>query len=269
MSIERVTPPTLDELAGVANAEHLALKGAEDRIRAAVSEGVLHAIRAGEALLAAQDLVPDGEWQRWVDANVRFHYATVSKYQRIAFYRVEVERWMADPQSKGSAIDAWKSLRGLPPMRSAKTIEPTVREEIAILAGTGLSNREIARVVGVSDVTVRIHTDPEYAKLRQRQARAAGRRRKAAKSALDRQEIAAEIKRKGGSLAVAYEHIRKLALALDAAMVETDEADERAEIREARSKVHLIDDAIVRASKLGRRTRSSAVGPRPSQWKAT
>lgn len=60
---EVVTPgdERLRELAEIFNREHEAMVGA---VRVAID----HAVRAGEALIEAKQLVPPGQWGKWLDA---------------------------------------------------------------------------------------------------------------------------------------------------------------------------------------------------------
>jgi hypothetical protein len=71
--IEGASPP---ELAEIANSEHALFM---DSGRAMVE----HAIRAGEALMAAKAQTPHGEWLPWVEANFHASERTARAYMRV------------------------------------------------------------------------------------------------------------------------------------------------------------------------------------------
>ena len=87
------------ELAETANREH-ALAG-----RAAVSM-VEHAVRAGDALLAAKQQVRHGQWLPWLDANFEGSARTAQQYMRLAGNAKRVAHLPPGEQSLTGALAA-------------------------------------------------------------------------------------------------------------------------------------------------------------------
>lgn len=67
----------LTELAAAANESHL-------RCEEAARTTLEHAMRAGEALTAAKELVPHGGWRDWLSENVRFSQRTAQLYMKVS-----------------------------------------------------------------------------------------------------------------------------------------------------------------------------------------
>lgn len=67
----------LTELAAAANESHL-------RCEEAARTTLEHAMRAGEALTAAKELVPHGGWRDWLRENVRFSQRTAQLYMNVS-----------------------------------------------------------------------------------------------------------------------------------------------------------------------------------------
>lgn len=243
---------TLDSLADIANREHEQVEQAIDVVRAGVTAGVMHAIRAGEALTAARQHVPDGEWEAWVAANIHYAQATVKIYSRLATYRAEVERWIEEG-GQGGILDAFRSLRGLPSVSEAPSRPEWEREVALARHAEGVPVNDIANELGIAWVTVKTWVDPTYKAHRRAERNAAKKRRLAAAKALKQQEQDRAVRKAGGSAADAYAAVRKAAAALDRALSEAGEADEREHLRAAMSSVHRAEDQIVRSMRLGRR----------------
>lgn len=247
------SPARLPALAAVANEEHRAVENAVSVVMAGVTEGVAHAIRAGEALLAARALVPDGQWEAWVSENIDYAVDTVKKYSRLAAYRSEVEQWMAEG-GQGGILDAWRALRGLPAVASSPgEREAWQRQEAIDRHGEGESIEAIAKSLGTSWGVVKTWVDPAYRAERQKAKTEQRRRRKAAAKALAQQERDQEIKKIGGNVADAYASVRKATASLDRAMREAVDADEREMVRLALSSAYKCEDQIVQSLRLGRR----------------
>ena len=79
-----IANPELQCLAAQINDEHAA---AENALRA----GLAHALRAGELLIAAKQLVPHGGWLPWLAANCKVSERTAQAYIRLAARRSELE----------------------------------------------------------------------------------------------------------------------------------------------------------------------------------
>lgn len=133
---------TLAELAAIANAAH-------ESVYAAGRQLVGHAIRAGEALLKAQEIVPDGEWIDWMAANVRMHVTTAYRYMRIAEHKAVVLD--ADVDSIGAALRllADRPRRGHGPLRYSPD---DVADMVALAKRVGI--KPAATALGVSPSTV-------------------------------------------------------------------------------------------------------------------
>ena len=76
---------TITNLATEINSEH-------NLCKEAMQKGVLHALRCGELLLRAKDLVEHGEWLPWLSANCEFSERTAQAYMRIAVHWPELEK---------------------------------------------------------------------------------------------------------------------------------------------------------------------------------
>lgn len=126
-----------------------------------------HAIAAGDALMAAQRLVPVGEWAKWVEENTpsgRGYWACQS-YMRLAALKVHV-----DPDlSIGANLQL---LRGMEGRSTSHKIPDHVRERAVHLAAAGeMSLAQIAREAGVDRSTVRAWVNPEWAREKEQRRR--------------------------------------------------------------------------------------------------
>ncbi len=75
--IQIVGKDDLQSLAGEIRREH-------DLCRKALSDGLQHAINAGEFLLKAKTLTPRGTWSTWVRDHCKFSERTAQAYMRVA-----------------------------------------------------------------------------------------------------------------------------------------------------------------------------------------
>jgi hypothetical protein len=82
--LELVVPPStdfeVDELAEQAEDEHRA-------VCEAIESAFTHALKAGEALLAIQRMIPRGAWRAWLRERGTIPENTAMVYMRIAHYR--------------------------------------------------------------------------------------------------------------------------------------------------------------------------------------
>jgi hypothetical protein len=97
-----VAPSSLDDLAETANREH-------GMARLSGEWMVGHAIRAGEALIAAKELVAHGEWLPWLAANFAPSGRTARAYMRVA------ANWQSSANlEEASLVKALESVSGKP-----------------------------------------------------------------------------------------------------------------------------------------------------------
>lgn len=238
---------SLDELAARANSEHALVESCVDAAIDAWTNGVFHAIYAGEALLAAKRLHEGkGDWRVWVEDNFDANYRTAARYMRIAFYR--------DRLSPGqvSVKSAQKSLEGLPPLPGFTTHLQSASEkstEAVRLREAGFTQAEVAEALDVSSTTVwRLTVPGADAKNRE-----AARRRRAknakARKALAEKEKADAIRKAGGNISTAYGYVRKAAAELDAALGNATSPEVRTALRAALAGVHKAEDEIGKAAR--------------------
>lgn len=160
------TDEQLRVLAATFNREHdLAVEASE-----AV---VFHAVRAGEALLAAKALVPPGKWSDWLQTNLPGgkRLSMCRNYMRLAALKQHV-----DPElSITSNLQMLTGLKGL--NLGTQRVPEDVKQEAIRLHNTGEFTRaEIARRLDTTKDSVRAWIDPEYAQRRNRRNAEARRR---------------------------------------------------------------------------------------------
>lgn len=237
--------PTLTELAATANAEHGLAIGA-------VTKAVEHAIRAGDALIAARRQVPRLQWTQWCEANVDIGSATIFRYIRLATYADQL------PKREPLGIDAaYELLRGLPHLSTVygvhnlTDIPEDVLEEVRRLRAEGVAWMAAAQVVGFPYVVVRRRLDPAFARQQKSYTNSHSRKKREAARALAREQRDAAVKKIGGNAANAYALIRRAAVELDRSF-ETAQPHERGPLRDALAYVHKAEDEIVKALRVGR-----------------
>jgi hypothetical protein len=119
-------------------------------------DALSHAIACGVALVEARKTVPDGQWARWIEENTDFNVHVARRYVRIATHRQLLESAEQRPRSLNAALGYLNEL-GVPPESTSRTGKrPTFDVELARkLRAQGMTFRDIAGQVGVSDVAVR------------------------------------------------------------------------------------------------------------------
>ena len=231
---------SLDELAAIANREH----GLVEHV---LNEAGAHALLAGEVLNHAFALVPHGQWQDWLAKNFAGSEGTATLYRRMATYRDTLHEHNITSVHAAMRLLAEHKLflerRGGPAQ-----IPPSKIEEIRKLRRAGMTQRQIADVVGVHRITVQRYSSPgAEARLRARERRRKARE-KMARTALQRVERDRAMARAGGTLAHAYGLVRELA-----AIVDRTRAASRGEVAqdlaEAMGAIYRVEDSIVRAGK--------------------
>jgi hypothetical protein len=220
---------SLTDLAVVINREHgLALEAGNTMIG--------HAIRAGEALLAAKQLIRRGEWEDWLAENfVGRSIISAQQYMRIARHKHVV--------LEAQATNMKGALRVLHGGRDSR-IDPVQEAEVLRLRAKGLTYQAIAEQLDIPPSRVAKWCNP---KAEQRRLRRAHARTIAGRRALNRQKRDALVKRAGGQVAEAYALIRRALKALErAAEVEPDRDAKRA-IQNATNRLYGAEDEIVAA----------------------
>lgn len=235
-----VDGPTLGELATKANEEH-------DLAREAAYSALQHAIRSGEALIAAKERVELGGWERWLSENFHATYRTAFIYQRIAQYQDRI------PENV-TISKADEMLVGLSLLNKADPGVPKypveMREEAVKLIAEGRTQSDVADLLNVSQSFVshwagNANIAAKHRKMRAQRAREMRKRREAA--ALKQFERDKAVKRAGGGPAEAYSLLRKAAQTLDRAQEDTKDREQRTHLKEALSRLYLAEDQIVKA----------------------
>ena len=223
----------LDELATTVIAEH-------QFVLKAATTAVNHAIRAGQALMVAKKLVPQGEWERWLETECGLASRTAAQYVRLATYKALIPTHVHHSQT-----EALLYLRGLPGIDGAsnKPYPPETKHEAHRLSTTGLYQRDIAHILGVSKSTI----DRWVGQGKKGKGDRRRYREKAARKALRRQERDRAMLKAGGSIGLCYSMIRKTAQALDRAHGEESDREIRLALGVAITKLHQAEDHIVRA----------------------
>jgi predicted transcriptional regulator len=190
----------LSELAQTANAEH--------RLAEQAGLSMLeHAITAGEALLEARQAWDGPGWQAWIREELDFAQTTATLYIRFADRGHELRAAGISSINAGRAY-----LRGLTgPVEGGggwRAMPEEIKEQARRLVGEGMSNAQVARLLGVSESGVLQWTNPEYAERNRERNRRYKRERNARKKEEREREREREIKRAarkaGGAQAKAY-----------------------------------------------------------------
>jgi transcriptional regulator with XRE-family HTH domain len=235
---ELVSTPTLDELARTANREHEAAIGA-------VGEALAHALLAGEALLAAREMVPKDSWIEWVTENFTSGgYHTAYNYMRLAKSRTLLEE-----HNVAAVMEGIRLLRQLRVPAMPLLPHPDKAEGLR-LRKAGKTQQEVAALLGVDQSTV---SNWERTKSPESRRRASERRARAreAEKALKAQRREQAIKKalvtKGQAVNEVYRMLSRMDQLLGQARVDAETREERAAINEAHTARNKMMDAIVRA----------------------
>lgn len=241
-----VAATTLEELAAIANAENDMAEVAIGSLRDVFRTAAYHAIRAGEALLKAKDLVEPGAWINWQTDNLTFARSTANRYMRIAAYRDDIDIWLADG-GNGTIQGAWKFLMPMPGLHAKNVKRPDLQAEAIRLHKQGMTVQSVAQSLGVGWVTVKEWVDPAYSKARSASRRQRRAERKEAEKVLAQKERERAVRQRGGSAADAYALLRRALQRLDVALADAVGDEEREQLRSAMAYAHKAEDEIVRA----------------------
>lgn len=230
-----MTVEILDALAKRVNAEHgLAVDAA--------TASVVHAIRAGEALIEARSRVVPGGWHKWMAENVAASEKVCKQYMRIARHKDAVEGFDSITAA-ASFITA--TITG--PAREARNQEGEARRAHAReLRESGMSFKEIADLYGVAERTARWWLAP-VAKRKEVNRRNA-RYYQEAMRALKAKRRESLVRSKGGDVAKAYSQVRLLAQTLAAAAASEGNAEAKVALGSALRKLYGVEEQICRAA---------------------
>lgn len=233
---------SLDDLSARANAEH-------DATQQVMTYVVEHGLNVGRALLEARSRhVGASTWCKWMDENLSFPRGVASLYMRMVVYEDELRS--AGVMSGQKQIR--RVLRGLPPLprvTDTRTLDPSLADEAKHLIASGATQAEVARLLEVSQDTVKRWTSPSYSKKRAAARQRQRKRAEAAARALAEKEKAAAIRKAGGNISTAYGYVRKAAAELDAALGNATSPEVRTALRAALAGVHKAEDEIGKAAR--------------------
>lgn len=254
---------TLEELAALAVREHSC-------VHESLSAAVSHAVACGEAILEAYRRIDEAntlKWEDWASENLPFGQHQASNYMRLAFYKDRLPAEIFAPFRHSASLHnpaggarmpsvnrALHYVRGLPPIfdstRKAR-LPNEVRSEVKRLARQGLTQRDIANMMGISNAAVHRISNPSAHKRYLKQSSERRRLLAAAKRALREQEKRnirdREAREVGGALAETYALVRKASQKADHALMQAANADARAALKEAANRLFQAEDAIAKA----------------------
>jgi hypothetical protein len=199
-----------------------------------------HAIRAGDALIAAKAIIPPGQFRDWMDREV-LSVPMCRAYMRIARHKDIVQ--FQQPATISMALQL---------LRGADTIDEipgSVQAEVRRMRSAGATWREITEELGVSEKRARRIWDPEGAK---RLAR--DQQRSTIKARIERRtaERMALSKKAGGGYSDGYSQLRRLMQLIDGLARTAPEQEVRKNMTLAMSSMNTVEDHFVRAMKLVR-----------------
>lgn len=223
----------LTALADEANREHaLAIQAGESM--------VMHAIKSGEALIAAKQQIGHGGWYTWLEKNFTDRNVnTPQLYMRLARNKELIYR-----RNATGIKEAARLIKGAPNTR----VDPALRQQAKDLKRKGHTNAEIADALGMAEQTIYRWLNPEKeARYRRRRAQLSMEGRRAAQQR-ERQKA---VQARGGPVSEAYALVRRALRALDEAVDTEENKDCRRAISTAINRLHIAEDEIVKAVRLG------------------
>jgi hypothetical protein len=231
---------TPTELVELANREYEASD-------ASARKTLVHAFRSGEALLAAREKVPMGEFQSWLAENFAGAQATAQQFMRLAYYQDQISQ---DLRIK----DAYRSLAGLPAIdaksrRGRKELpDKATINDAARMRKEGMSFAAIGDVFGVGSETVRRWVNPQERKRINAKKRCQYRERREVQAQIKRNRRDAKVRKAGGGTAEVYSLLRRAAQKAEALRTTGAAGSEiSAALRKTVNHLHAAEDEIVRA----------------------
>lgn len=212
---------TRDELAEVFNREHASTVSSAQAT-------IMHAIRAGEALLAAKEQTPPGQWTRWLDQVFAASPETANVYMRCAHSQAAI---LANPDIQ-SISHARRFLREAGMVRVAHgsqgrgvIVTEALREEARALSCEGLTIAAIANQLGYGISTVHGWLHPESIPARRARLRRSKIQRAETKRAMRDSDRERSIRKVDGPCSEAYSLNRKLGQQLQRAITAAESVD--------------------------------------------
>jgi len=229
VALDRET--TLDELAATVQREH-------EACHAAAQTTLAHAVRAGEALLQARELLlPTGMWVLWLERHFPKVKSQAYAYMRIATYKHRI------PDGCGIAA-ADKLVQGLSAIDGGPgraRVADVTKEEAHRLREQGASYKQIAKQLGASVSTVHYWFNDGTRLQKDKRAR------RALKKQEQERALKRAVNKTGGALSEAYSLAERMDDVLGQAHREAAESEARRELARAHEFHRAMRDSIVRA----------------------
>jgi len=179
---------------------------------------VAAAVKCGETLLEAREMVPKGQFDAWLRANVSLKRNTAYSYMRLARHKDRV--LLGDFET---ITDAIAGLVGFAAPTSNRLSDDQKAEMVRMATEDGLTLEQIAEAFDVSVSTVWYWSSDKNRTMRGTQRRRTLARRKAAERLLEREEKGKAVIKAGGPTGEAYSLIRKATQMLDRAISEVND----------------------------------------------
>lgn len=125
------------------------IKAAHEACLASLQAGLEHAIRCGEYLTRAKELVP-GQWAKWVEKHCDFKIRTATNYMRVYRHRKRVPKEMSYRQAVAALVARKKKAPDT-------TAAPTARATAAVVTQKALDKviGEYAHSIGDGKIFLR------------------------------------------------------------------------------------------------------------------
>jgi DUF3102 family protein len=222
----------LSVLAETACSEHqLAIQAGESML--------LHAIRAGEALLKARGCVEKGGWVRWLKDNFPASDRTAKQYMRIARGR---ELVLTSDAKTLSAAE--KLVPALPRGNHQHRHTPEEEAEAREMHKGGASHQEIAERFGIAFRTAQFWVDPS---LRDRRNRRLREDRRLARKVREQKLSKAVLRKAGAAMSELYANCERMQDVLAQARREATTSEARRSLAAAEEHYRSMRDQVVRA----------------------
>ena len=222
----------LADLASAINTEH-------EHVFDNVVSALEHAIQCGIKLTEAKEIVPEGNWERWVEHNLTISKSQVNRYMRLGAYREHLLGSVNPPRSIHAALLQLKGLAATDDKRAINVEEAKEYRQI------GATYEEIGGVFGTSGSAVWQVLNPEAATEISRKTR---RKKAISRRATREAQQIIQVETVGGALADAFALLQDAAGALEQAIRVSAES-KRVPLETALTHIQRAEAAIVRATK--------------------